>query len=87
MQITFFPHWESNPVCWTESPALYCFAIKPGLYHKAVQVCDMPTSGDIYDALICNDTMDISSKVGVCFKTFSTKKNKTKKQTKNEHVH
>ena len=38
IQITFFPDRGSNPVRWTESPALYRVAIKAGLNRKTVQL-------------------------------------------------
>ena len=47
MQITFSPVAGSNPVCWTQSPAVYHIAIKAGLYRKAVQVCYIPIPSDI----------------------------------------
>ena len=37
MQITYFPERRSNPVRWTQSPALYSVAIKAGLCRKAVR--------------------------------------------------
>ena len=37
----------SNPVRWTQSPALYNVAIKAGLCLKAVHVCYIPIPGDI----------------------------------------
>ena len=46
MEITFSPERGSNPVRWTQSPALYHVAIKAGLYRKAVQVCYIPIPGD-----------------------------------------
>ena len=43
MEITFFPDLRLNPVRWTQSPTLYCIAIKAGL---AVQVCYIPIPSD-----------------------------------------
>ena len=48
MEITFFPNRGSNPVRWTQSPTLYCVAIKADLYRKAVQVYHISIPGDIY---------------------------------------
>ena len=42
MQITFFPDQGSNPVHWTQSPALYHMAIKAGLYGKEVFYISLP---------------------------------------------
>ena len=48
MEVTFIPNRGSNPVRWTQSLTLYHVAIKAGLYRKAVQVCYIPITGDIY---------------------------------------
>ena len=52
MEITFFPDWGSNLVCWTQSPTLYHVAIKAGLYHTAVQVCYIPIPVDILPSIL-----------------------------------
>ena len=47
------------------------------MHRKEVQVVciPIPISGDMYDNLLRNEAMVISSKVRICFKTFSTNKN------------
>ena len=48
MEITFFPDRGSNPVRWTQSPTLYCIAIKACLYREAVQVYHILLPGYTY---------------------------------------
>ena len=39
---SIFLDLKSNPIHWTQSPALYRIAVKASLYSKAVQVCYIP---------------------------------------------